>query len=132
MSETELYGLMAVAKEHQEAAERHQKAAQAAIRDLRGVTQEAPRTFHTAATEALTGASTDLKQSVSASRQAIHEVTVTAQKNLRSVGLALLIAAFMSGAALASVAWGYFAWDKLDVLHEYSHAIYSEVKTPNK
>lgn len=132
MSETELYGLMAVAKEHQEAAERHQKAAQAAIRELRGVTQEAPRTFHTAATEALTGASSDLSKSVKASKQAIEGAAIEARNALRFVNWAYLGLAFLLGLLLATVVWGWFLWDRLDLLQDYLAAIWGEVKPPKK
>lgn len=132
MSETELYGLMAVAQEHQKAAERHQKAAQATLRELRELTNQAPETLRAAATDALTGASTDLRGSVKASKQAIEGAAIEARNALRFVNWAYLFLAFLLGLLLATAVWGWFLWDRLDLLQDYLAAIWSEVKPPKK
>lgn len=132
MSENELYGMMAVAQEQQKTAERHQKALQSTLRDLRELTDQAPQTFSNAATEALTGASSDLSKSVKASREAIEHAASHARNALTYVNWLYLGLAFLLGLLLATVVWGWFLWDRLDLLQDYLAAIWGEVKPPKK
>lgn len=132
MSETELYGLMAVAQEHQKAAERHQKAAQAATQQLQQVTANAPETLREAAREALTGASSDLQDSVRQSQNAIQRTAMEARAAMRAVSWSLVTGAFAAGLLVGSVGWGWFVWHKLDVMQQFNAAIYQEVHQPEQ
>lgn len=96
-----LYGLMAVAQEQQ-------KAVQAAVSNLKALTDRLPYEIRGAAESALQGARGDLEKTAAKGRQSIEKAAEDAHNALQGVQWAYVTAALMCGFAAGAVIGVWF------------------------
>lgn len=139
MSELELYGLMAIAKEHQAGVERASKSVEGAA----GVLQSASRGFDQAKADLQRTASAAIREAVAAECQALAAPLKVAAGQAEAAAASTLAAArtvswlwlamtFIAGIGLG---WGghwYLVTDDLKALRDYAAATYEQTKPPEK
>jgi Na+/proline symporter len=135
MSELELYGLMAIAKEHQAGVDRASKAVEGAA----GVLQSASRGFDQARVDLQRTASTAIREAVAAECQALAApLQLAAQKAqnaaertqaaARTVKWLWLAMTFIAGIGFGWAGQWYFVSKDLKSLINYADATYNQTK----
>ena len=115
MSEIELYGLMAIAQEHQNIAEKAGKQAEAASVALvqavamhRQSVGELSKAAQEAIAEAVRGQSTQLAAPMRDAAQKVTEAALAASRSLSGVVWWVYAAVFLAGLVAGAVGWGWY------------------------
>lgn len=139
MSELELYGLMAIAKEHQAGVERASKSVEGAA----GVLQSASRGFDQAKADLQRTASAAIREAVAAECQALAAPLKVAAGQAEAAAASTLAAArtvnwlwlamtFIAGIGVGWAGQWYFVSKDLKSLINYADATYQQTKPPEK
>lgn len=115
MSEIELYGLMAIAQEHQKTAEKAGKQAEAATAALtqavamhRQSVGELSKTAQEAIADAVRGQSAQLAAPMRDAALKVTEAALAASRSLSGVVWWVYAAVFLAGLVAGAVGWGWY------------------------